>query len=202
MIRKLNINDTKQFSDLIINMYSNLENLEWFSPMPFDEENVKSMIEDPRFYIIGYFDNNKLCAVGSLDYKCGKLIGKIDFPSNCNTNKLVEVAFHMVHSDHRGNGIMKKLLAFLLKIIKQNGFEWVFGKVNKNNFASLKSLIKMGFYEHADFAKPVKIKDFKKLSSEPFFSKIGKENAKKTLSKYDENSTEIIADYKIMIKQL
>ena len=86
IIRKLNENDTQDFCDLIVNMYSNLENLEWFSPMPYDYDNVKSIILNPRFFVVGVFVNDKLCAVSSFDYKCGKLIGKIDFPKNCNTN--------------------------------------------------------------------------------------------------------------------
>ena len=109
LIRQLNIDDTQSFCNLIVNMYSDLENLEWFSPMPFDIESVKGMLEKPRFYIIGYFENNDLCGVGSLDYKCGKLIGKIDLPDECDTNKLVEFGFHMVGSKYRGKGIMKEL---------------------------------------------------------------------------------------------
>ena len=70
-------------------MFAHLENFEWFSPMTYDYENVKSIIENPRFYIIGYLEDDVLCAVCSLDYKCGKLIGKIDFPKECNANKLV-----------------------------------------------------------------------------------------------------------------
>ena len=55
LIRQLNVDDTQSFCNLIVNMYSDLENLEWFSPMPYDFNNVKSMIENPRFYIIGVF---------------------------------------------------------------------------------------------------------------------------------------------------
>lgn len=202
MIKQLTTNDIQQFSDLIVDMYSNLENLEWFSPMPFDYDNVKGMIEHPRFYIIGYFEGDILCGVSSLDYKCGKLIGKIDFPENCNTDKLVEIGFNMVHSKYRGKGIMKKMVAFLLEKIKNDGFEWAFAKVHKDNFASSKSLLNNNFYIFNSYKKPVKIVDFVSLSNEPFFSVIGKENAKKTLSKYSEEDTEIIVDYNIIVKQL
>lgn len=200
-IRQLKVEDAQNFSNLIVNMYSNLENLEWFSPMPFDLDNVKSMIENPRFYIVGAFENNKLIAVSSFDYKCGKLIGKINFPDNCNTDKLVEFGFTMVHSDFRGNGIMKVLVDHLIDKAKQEGFEWAFGKVNKNNFASYKSLIKKGFYKHCDYSKPIKINEFISLSSEDFFSKIGKQNAKVTLEKF-KDQPEIIADYHILMKVL
>lgn len=202
MIRQLTIDDIQQFSDLIINMYSNLENLEWFSPMPFDYENVKGMIENPRFYIVGYFENDILCGVGSLDYKCGKLIGKIDFPKDCDTDKLVELGFHIVHTKYRGNGIMKKLIAYLLEKIKADGLEWAFGKVNKGNFASFRSLEKNGFEYFCDYSKPVKINEFKELASQPFFSAIGKQNAEITLSKYSDNDEYIIADYGIYMKKL
>lgn len=202
MIKQLTNEHIEQFSNLIVDMYSNLENLEWFSPMPFDHENVKGMINHPRFYIVGYFDGDTLCAVGSLDYKCGKLIGKIDFPENCNTEKLVELGFHIVHSKYRGNGIMKKLVSHLLEKIKNDGFEWAFGKVHKDNFASSKSFVKNNFYKYCDYLKPVKIDEFKSLSNEPFFSQVGKINAEKTLSNYSDADTEIIVNYDIWLKQL
>ena len=202
MIRKLTINDTEEFCDLIVDMYAHLENLEWFSPMPYDYENVKSIIENPRFYVIGYFDNDKLCAVSSIDYKCGKLIGKVDFPAYCDTSKLVEFGFTMVHSNYRGNGIMKKLVSFLLQEARTQGFEWAFGKVHKDNFASSKSLIYNGFEVVGDYTKPVKVEDFKSLSSKDFFSKVGKENAIKTLSKIKSDDQEIIVDYNIILKEI
>ena len=202
MIKQLTTQNTKQFCDLILNMYSNLENLEWFSPMPFDFDNVKSMIENPRFFIVGWFENDVLCGVSSLDYKCGKLIGKVDFPKNCNTDKLVEIGFTMVHSDFQGQGLMKKLVAFLLEKIKTDGFEWVFAKVHKNNFASSKSLLKNGFEKYSSYLKPVKVCDFVALSSEDFFSEKGKQNAKNTLAMIDKISQEIIVDYDIIVKKI
>lgn len=201
IIKQLTTNDTEEFCKLIVNMYSDLENLEWFSPMPYDYENVKSMIENPRFYIIGAFENDKLCAVSSFDYKCGKLIGKIDFPENCNTDKLVEIGFTMVHSEYKGNGIMKQLVEYLTTKAKADGLEWIFGKVHKNNFASSKSLMKKGFELYCPYSKPVKKDEFIHLSSQDFFSSRGKENAKTTLSK-NENKSEIIVDYNILLKKL
>lgn len=202
MIRQLTLEDAVAFSQLIKNMYSHLENLEWFSPMPFDLENVKGMIEHPRFYIVGYFENNVLCGVSSLDYKCGKLIGKVDFPKDCNTDKLVEIGFTMVHSEYQGHGIMKKLVAYLLEKIKNDGFEWVFGKVHINNLASSKSLLKNGFEIFSEYSKPVKVNEFKALSSEDFFSPKGKANAEITLSKIKETDEYIIVNYNIIVKKL
>lgn len=201
-IRKLTVDDASAFSELIVDMYSNLENLEWFSPMPYDLENVKGMINHPRFYIIGVFDGDVLCAVSSLDYKCGKLIGKVEFPKECNTDKLVEIGFTMVSSKYRGRGIMKMMVSHLLETIKEQGFEWTFGKVHKNNFASSKSLIKNGFEICNDYVKPVNKDDFIYLSSQDFFSKQGKENAKLTLSRVSDEDKEIIVDYNILIKKI
>ncbi|MBQ3493821.1 MAG: GNAT family N-acetyltransferase [Clostridia bacterium] len=202
MIKQLTVENAQEFSELIKNMYSNLENLEWFSPMPFDLENVIGMINHPRFYIVGYFENDVLCGVSSLDYKCGKLIGKVNFPKDCNTNKLVEIGFTMVHSDHKGNGIMKKLVAYLLEKIKADGFEWVFGKVHKDNFASSKSLLKNGFEIFDTYLKPVNAEEFKALASQDFFSESGKKNAEITLSKLGKDDTEIIVTYDIIVKKL
>lgn len=202
MIRKLTVEHTQSFCDLIIDMYSHLDNLEWFSPMPYDYDNVKSMIENPRFYIIGFFDGDTLCGVSSLDYKCGKLIGKIDLPNDCDTNSIVEIGFNMVHSKYRGQGIMAKMVAHLLDKIENDGFKWVFAKVHKDNFASSKSLLKNNFAVFSEYTKPVKISDFISLSSAEFFSSKGKENAKITLSKYSKEDTEIFVDYNIIIKSL
>lgn len=201
MIRQLEVKDTEQFSNLIVDMYSHLENLEWFSPMPYDYENVKGMIEHPRFYIVGYFEGEELVGVGSLDYKCGKLIGVIDFPVNCDTSKLVELGFHIVKSSHRGQGIMKKMVAFLLEKLKEDGYEWAFGKIHKDNCASFKSLEKKDFDKYCSYSKPVKKNEFIALSSKDFFSLQGKENAKETLSKW-EDCESIIVDYNIWIKKL
>ena len=202
MIKQLTTQHAQQFCELIVDMYAHLENLEWFSPMPFDLENVTNMIQNPRFFIVGYFEGDTLCAVSSLDYKCGKLIGKIDLPQNCDITKLVEVGFTMVHSAHRGKGIMKQMVAYLLNKIKQDGFKWCFGKVHKNNFASSKSLLKNGFEVFSDYSKPVNIEDFKSLANQPFFSNQGKENAKLTLAKTNPDDTQIIVDYNIIIKKL
>lgn len=202
MIKQLTTQHTQQFCDLIVDMYSDLENLEWFSPMPYDYDNVKSMIENPRFYIIGYFDGDTLCAVSSLDYKCGKLIGKVDFPQECDTTKLVEIGFTMVHSKYKGNGIMKKMVAHLLQKIKDDGFEWAFGKVHKNNLASSKSLLKNDFNIFSEYKKPVSVADFKALSSQDFFSQIGKQNAKQTLSRIKDGDQDIIVEYYIIVKKL
>lgn len=200
-IRQLKTEDAEQFSKLIVNMYSNLEDLEWFSPMPYDVENVTNILTNPRFYILGLFDNNFLCAVSSLDYKCGKLIGKVDFPKECNTDKLVEFGFTMVHSDYRGHGYAKKIGEELLKKVKQDGFEWCFGKVHKNNLASVKTLLNNNFYIYCDLHKYVNKEDFINLANAPFFSKVGKANAEKTLEKF-KNDNEIIVEYHIIMKKL
>lgn len=200
-IRKLEEKDAKEFSELIVNMYSHLDNLEWFTPMPYDLDNVKGMISNPRFYIIGAFINDKLVGVSSLDYKCGKLIGKINFPSECDTNKLVEIGFNLVHYDYRGNKIMQKLIDFLLEKIKNDGFEWASTKVHEDNIASNKSCENKGFKKWRRYTKAVNKQEFEMLASQPFFSKIGKENSIKTLEKFKDRE-DIIVEYNILIQKI
>lgn len=200
-IRKLEEKDAKEFSELIVNMYSHLDNLEWFTPMPYDLDNVKGMISNPRFYIIGAFINDKLVGVSSLDYKCGKLIGKINFPSECDTNKLVEIGFNLVHYDYRGNKIMQKLIDFLLEKIKKDGFEWAFTKVHEDNIASNKSCENKGFKKWCHYTKAVNKQEFEMLASQPFFSKIGKENSIKTLEKFKDRE-DIIVEYNILVQKI
>lgn len=200
-IRQLKKEDAKQFSDLILNMYSNLENLEWFSPMPLDIESVKEMIDKPRFFIIGAFENGELAGVSSLDYKCGKLVGKVEFPQDCNTEKLVEIGFNLVNTRFRGRKIMQSMIEFLIDKLKLDSFENAFVKIHKDNIASQKSCRNKGFELWKDFKKPVSKQDFINLASQSFFSKTGKENAKKTLEKF-KNNEEIIVDYQILIKKI
>ncbi|MBR1984950.1 MAG: GNAT family N-acetyltransferase, partial [Clostridia bacterium] len=182
--KQLEIKHTKQFCSLIIDMYSHLQNLEWFTPMPYDEESVQGMILNPRFFILGAFENNELCAVSSLDYKCGKLIGKIDLPQTCSLNNTVEIGFNIVKSNHQGKGLMKVLVKLLLDKVKKEGFKYTMSKVHQDNIASWKSLLNNNFEVCCTYTKPVKKEDFISLSSQPFFSTIGKQNAKNTLSKY------------------
>lgn len=200
-IRVLTRDDAKAFSDLIVNMYSNLENLEWFTPMPYDIENVIGMIEHPRFYIIGAFIDDDLAGVSSLDYKCGKLIGKIDFPKDCNTEKLVEIGFNIVHSDYRGRKIMQHLINVLLEKLKNDGYEYVFTKVHEDNVASNKSCFNKGFKTWCHYSKLVNKKDFKYLAKQQFFCEQGKINADKTLERF-KNSDDITVEYNILIQKL
>ena len=137
------------------------------------------MLENPRFYIIGAFIDGALAGVSSLDYKCGKLIGKIDFPEDCNTDKLVEIGFNIVHSDYRGRKIMQSLIAILLEKIKNDGFEYVFTKVHEDNIASNKSCLNKGFEKWCNYKKSVNKEDFKFLSSQSFFCPQGKLMQKK-----------------------
>lgn len=199
--RKLNDGDVKDFCAIIVDMYAHLENLEWFSPMPFDEENVKGMINNPRFYIIGAFEDGKLCGVSSFDYKCGKLIGKVDFPKECDTSKLVEFGFTMVHSSYRGRGIMKEMINFLIDEAKKQGFVWGFGKVHKNNFASSKSLIKAGFYKFNDLNKEVKVDSIKQLLNDNVLNKNATSIMQKKLLE-NKDKEFLIFDYDILMKKL
>lgn len=200
-IRTLTENDAEDFSKLIINMYSSLENLEWFTPMPYDLENVIGMIENPRFYIIGAFIDGKLVGVSSLDYKCGKLIGKINFPKDCNTEKLVEIGFNIVHTGFRGRKIMQQLIDVLLEKLKNDGYEYVFTKVHEDNIASNKSCFNKGFEKWCHYSKPVNKTDFEYLATQPFFCSQGKLNASHTLKKFKDKE-EIIVEYNILLQKL
>ena len=94
------------------------------------------------------------------------------------------------------------MINHLLDKITAEGFKWAFSKVHKDNFASSKSLEHNGFHVFADYRKGVDMVDFVYLSSADFFSPKGKENAKITLAKYNENDTQIIVDYNLLIKKL
>lgn len=202
IFRKLTTTDSEQFCNLIIDMYKNLQNLEWFSPMPYDKENIEEMLMSPRFYVLGAFDNDFLCAVCSFDYKCGKLIGKLEFPPNCDTDKLVEIGFTMVHSKYKGQGIMKQMVNYLLMKAKQQGFEWIFGKVNKENLASLKSFFHNGFKTYCNYLKPIKIKDIKTILSGNILNTNAKNLIEAKLVNTHVNDEYIFTDYEIILKKI
>ena len=113
------------------------------------------------------------------------------------TNKLVEIGFTTAHSDFKSHSIIKKMVESLVDKAKNDGFEWIFSKVYKDNLVSSKSLIKNGFDIYSAYIKPVSKESFIFLSLHPLFSTQGKGNAKTTL-----NNNEIIVDYPIAIKNL
>jgi len=199
--RQLCEDDASAFANLIVNMYAHLENLEWFTPMPYDIESVKNIISNPRFYIIGAFIDNNLVAVSSLDYKCGKLIGKVAFPKDCNTSKLVEIGFNIVHFNLRGKKLMQILIENLLNKLKLDEYEYVFTKVHKDNIASYKSCINKGFKLYCSYQKTVDKLEFENLSNQSFFNNLGKINAEKTLKKF-KNNEKIFVEYNILMQKL
>ena len=200
-IRKLEEKYVHQFSNLILNMYSNLENLEWFSKMPFDEENILNIIKNKRFFIIGYFENENLAAVSCLDYKCGKILDQLDLDKKILTSKIVEIGFSIITIKFRNKGIMKLLLDQLLLKTKEDGFEYAFCKIHNENIPSLSSAKSKGFDVATSFEKKINKKDFLFFLSKDFTGKKAKENVKKTLEKFEEKEL-ITVNYKILIKRL
>ena len=95
---------------------------------------------------------------------------------------------------------MKTMVNYLLEKTKKDGFKYVMSKVHNDNHASYKSLLKNNFELFSSYKKEVDINDFKSLSNQPFFSKIGKENAQKTLANYSNEDKNIIVNYNIYIK--
>lgn len=201
-IKKLTSLHTQAFCDLIIDMYKHLENLEWFSPMPYDYNNVKSILENPRFFVVGVFDGDILCAVSSFDYKCGKLIGKIQFPKECNTDKLVEIGFTMVNSNYRGKKLMKTMVKYLVEEAKKQNFEWVFAKVHAFNIASEKSMLNNDFKKVLQFDKTIKVADIKDLIKSGNVNKTACKKMNDTLQKYNNTNEEITVKYNIILKKI
>ncbi len=197
--RTLKTEDAKEFSALIQNMYNNLENLEWFSPMPYDEENVRAMIENPRFFILGAFEGNELCAVSSFDFKCGKLIGQNCMPTYCTLDNTAEIGFTMVKSNFKGQGIMKRLIKELERCALTFGKQYLFGKVHIDNLASYKSFLSCGFSEFSRYSKSVQREDFEKFLPSKLLSPSTYKKAEETLKK---NAADIVVCYAILIKKL
>ncbi len=198
--RQLTKDDLNEFKKLILDMYANLVTLEWFSPMPLGDEDILSMLENERFYILGLFDGDTLAAVTSLDYKCGKIYGKVEFPEGCDESKLVEIAFNIVRSDYRGNGYMKMLVAEVVEYIKSLGLTDVFSKVHRDNFASSKSILANGLEQLCDYPKPLKVKDMLYLLDKNVLSECATKRANELISVCDGEA--IDCSYVIYYKKL
>ena len=196
--RELNLNDVNELSRIVINMYSNLDCLEWFSPMPFYPEHVKSLFI-PRYHILGVFDNDTLCAVSSLDYECGHLIGTVDFPPECDTNKLVEIGFTIVDPAYRGHGLMKQMVNNLTEFAKKQGYTWIFGKVHKDNLASSKSFVNKGFSFAAKYKKPLNVNLIRGFLE---FNLLKPSTKADILQKLPTDADFIYADYNIWLKKM
>lgn len=195
--RRLMKKDAKEFSGLIQNMYNNLENLEWFSPMPYDEEGVKEIIANPRFFILGAFENNEMCAVSSFDFKCGKLIGQSCLPAYCTIENTAEIGFTMVKSNFKGRGIMKSLIKQLENSAALFNKKYLFGKVHVDNIASYKSFISCGFEEFSRYEKTVTRTEFEKFLTSGLLLPSTCAKAKESLKR---NRGDIAVQYAILIK--
>lgn len=191
--------NAKEFTSLIKDMYENLENLEWFSPMPYDEENVREILLNPRFFVLGAFENGKLCAVSSFDFKCGKLIGKNFMPQDCSLENTVEIGFTMVRDDCKGRGIMKSLICELENYAKKFDKKYFFGKVHVDNLASSKSFLSQDYAVFSRFEKQVNRDEFQSFLKSGLLKKSTQEKAEISLQK---NVGDIIVDYEILIKKL
>ena len=197
--RKLTEEDAPQMVTLIVDMYKHLDNLEWFSPMPYDEEGVRAILTNPRFFILGAMESGKLCALSSFDFKCGKLIGQSCMPQYCSLDNTAEIGFTMVHSNYKGQGIMKMLLNKLQDFAPLFNKKYLFGKVHIDNIASYKSFTHCGWAEFSRFDKSVKREEFQSFLSSGLLKPSTLEKAKASLNK---NNDDIIVKYAILLKEL
>lgn len=183
--RRLTKDDLAEFKKLILDMYANLVTLEWFSPMPLGDDDILSMLENERFYILGLFDGDTLAGVSSLDYKCGKIYGKVEFPEGCDESKLVEVAFNIVKTDYRGHGYMKMLVNEVIDYAKSIGLNCIFSKVHNDNIASSKSIEANGLIKFCSYPKPLKVKDMLYLLEMNVLSKSATDRANELIASSD-----------------
>lgn len=157
-IRELIESDCNEFSNLVKNMYFSLNNPLWFTPMPYTSEDLKEIINYQGFYIIGIFDQNKLIGISSFDYD-GKLYELVSL----DNKDTIEIAFNIVHSEYRGNGLMKTMINYLLEKGKKDGYKHFIARVHEDNKSSSKSLERLGFKLVKEYFKESKKKKFYKL---------------------------------------
>ena len=179
---KLDYNDTDKMLSLIIDMYSNIENLEWMPVLPIDRLNVANLLTNSRYYYIGAFENNKLVGAGSLDFKCSNLFGVVQFPKEYNEKNLVQIGPSLVHSEYQGRGIMKEMVSHLTDLAKELKYEYIFSLAHKYSFASVYSFLHSGFNNLCDYNLKISRKDFLNLASQDYISDNAYINAERTLT--------------------
>lgn len=198
---QLGKDDYNELINLIIDMYSHIDNIEYIKILPIDKLSVQNILTNSRYYVLGAWEKKQLVAVSCLDYQCGKLLDKIDFSKYCDTKNLVEVGFTMVHSNFRGRGIMKELLQNLNMKAREGNFTHTFSEVHNYNFASIYSFLHTDYKIICKFKKEFDKSEFEYISNLECLHPNTRKMAKITLSKYN-NSEKVIAPYSIVLKKI
>lgn len=198
-IRELTLDDANMFSQLLIDMYSSLNDLEEFVPIPYDVLNIKSMLLNSRYYFLGAFENNMLVGTICLDYLCSNLLETTDIKKHYPFEKIVELNFVVVHTNFRGKGIMRSLLTEILAKLQSENYTVIFGKANKFSFSTISSYLHSQFERLFDYEQKISKQDFEYIASAKFIKPTTKHKALKTLERF-KNEKYITLKFSVLTK--
>jgi len=200
-IRQLNEQDANLFSNLIIDMYQHVDDIEGFVPIPYDNLNIRCMLTNRRYYFLGAFENDMLIGLICIDYLCSDLLDEIGLQSNFEFEKIIELCFVVVHSKFRGKGVMRDLYRHIIEKVKAEHYSIMFGKANKFNFSTISSYLHSEFTRLFDYEQKINKEDFKFIANSSFLSPHAKYSALNTLKRF-EHEKFITSKYSILIKHL
>ena len=200
-IRELTEDDASVFSNLIIDMYQHIDDIEGFVPILYDNLNVRCMLTNSRYYFLGAFENNMLIGVACLDYLCSDLLEEVGLQERFKFEKIIELNFVVVHSNFRGRGIMRELYKQLLEKVNKENYSIMFSKANKFNFATISSYLHSEFSRLFDYEQKINKEDFKFIASSNFLKPHAKFSAENTLKRF-EHEKFITLKFSILVKHL
>lgn len=200
-IRELTESDAHAFSELIIDMYTHTDDIEGFIPIPYDNLNIRCMLTNSRYYFLGAFEDNMLIGAACLDYLCSELLEETGLQERYRFEKIIELNFVVVHSNFRGQGLMRELYKRLIEKVNKEHFSIIFGKANKFNFATISSYLHSEFSRLFDYEQKINKEDFKFIANSEFLKPHAKYSALNTLKRF-ENEKFITLKYSILVKQL
>lgn len=201
IIRELTESDANAFSNLIIDMYQHVDDIEGFVPIPYDNLNIRCMLTNRRYYFLGAFEDDMLIGLTCLDYLCSDLIKETDLQNRFEFEKIIELNFVVVHSQFRGKGVMRELFAHVVEKVTAEHYTIICGKANKFNFSTISSYLHSQFERLFDYQQKINKEDFKFIANSPYLKPATKYSALNTLKRF-EHQKFITLKYSVLVKHL
>ncbi|MBR2303211.1 MAG: GNAT family N-acetyltransferase [Clostridia bacterium] len=145
--RQLTINDKKLFNEFNKTILDAITNSEWFIPFSPDDNQV--LMPDHDLFL-GMFDGDKLVAISGL-ILTETFYGEIRDVLGLQGKKIAEVGGSMVLPEYRGKNLMLSINKMLVKIAKEQGYEYLVATVHPDNVASRTSAETLGFIKKTAF---------------------------------------------------
>ena len=142
-IKKLTKQNTDAVKNLTKVIVKNLSNPNMF--MPFTDDAIDSMFNaDSSLNAYGAFCKGTLAAMSLYDTNYLEFEELLEPIGLDKTKRIAELGVCMTLPEYRGNNLMYLINTKILKIAKQNGFEYIVATAHPDNTPSNTSLKKLG----------------------------------------------------------